>query len=84
MTSKLEAIQENHRCNLKLVKSGMPYAYGGGGTLLCTSFHLSGEQVQRVALGYARAAQGGTLSLSYQCLLLLLHLSLFCSKLDGG
>ncbi len=32
---------------------------GGGGALLCTSFRLSGEQVQQVALGYA---QGGALS----------------------
>ncbi len=52
-TSKLEAIQENHRCSLKLVQSGMPVG-GGGGALRCTSFHLSGEQLQWVALGYAR------------------------------
>jgi hypothetical protein len=50
-TSKLEAIQENHRCSLKLVKSGL--SVWEGEALLCTSFHLSGEQVQRVALGYA-------------------------------
>ncbi len=27
---------------------------GGGGALHCTSFHLSGKQVQRVPAGYAR------------------------------
>ncbi len=51
MSSKLEAIIEIHRCTFKLVKRGM--ADRGGGALLCTSFHLSGEQVQRVAAGYA-------------------------------
>jgi hypothetical protein len=51
---------------------------GGGGALLCTSFHLSGEQVQWVASGYARMV--APLSLFYQCLFLFL-----CrSKLDGG
>ena len=50
-TSKLEAFLENYRCSLKLVRSGR--ARGGGGALLCTSFHLSGEQVQWVALGCA-------------------------------
>jgi hypothetical protein len=80
MTSRLEAILENNRCSLKLVKRGI--AVGGGGALLCTSFHLSGDQVQQVAAGYARRVV--PLSLSYQCLFLLIHLSLFRSKLDRG
>ncbi len=68
---------ENHRCSLILVKRDMAV----GGALLCTSFHLSGEQVHQVALGYGRRVV--PLSLSNQCLFLLLHLSLFRSKLDG-
>jgi hypothetical protein len=52
-TSKLEAIYENYRCSLKLVKLVLGGG-GRGGALLCTSFHLSGEQVQWVAFGYAR------------------------------
>ncbi len=73
MTSKLEAIPKICRCSLKLVKNSL-----GGGRLSSSPLHLSGEQVQQVASGYAR------LVTPFHCLFLLLHLSLFRIQLDGG
>ena len=79
MTSKLEAVLEIHRFCLKLYKRGMG---DGRGALHCTSFHLSGKQVQQVAAGYAHRLVPR--SLSYQFLFFLFHLSLSLSKLDRG
>ncbi len=59
---KIEANLEIHRCGIKLFKRGIDH----GGALLCTSFHLSGKQVQRVAAGYARRIVH--LPLSHKCL----------------
>ncbi len=50
MTSQLEAILEICRCSLKLFKRGK----GMGGGLSPAPLHLSCEQVQQVASGYAR------------------------------
>ncbi len=78
--SKLEAIQENHGCSLKLVK--MVCLWGGGGG---SPLHLLPPVWWAGTTGCLRlCAHGGTLSLSYQCLFLLLLLSLFHGKLDGG
>jgi hypothetical protein len=79
LTSKLEAILEDYRCSLKLVKSSVS---GGGGLSSATP---STCLASRYSGGSLRlCAHGGTLSLFYQCLFLLLYLSRFRSKLDGG
>jgi hypothetical protein len=73
--SELEAIREICRCSLKLSKK---WGKGvGGGNLPGTS-----PPIQQVALGNARLVT--PFSLSCRCLFLLLHLSPFRGKLDGG
>ncbi len=58
---KIEADLEIQHCGLKLFKRGM----GDGGALLCSSFHLSDKQVQRVAAGYAHRIEHLPLSHKY-------------------